>query len=186
MVQRRLRLVSMGNPHAMIVACPSLTFAFTLLLISHAIVSAFCLHFLLVLLAYSYLMFLHFIVIAKCMQPYSIFLVVREIHCIPSSTHAGKVLWRFCWPKALCRRVKCKNEGNHLYRMWGRLVYWRRWKNWGVANFTNVIVAAYLTYFECFIVYRNTRRPPYVSKRLITAAFEQFHNIDRRVSIIPT
>ena len=43
-----------------------------------------------------------------------------------------------------------------------------------------VIVAVYFAYFESFIVYRNTRRPRYVSKRLINAALrscERFHNV---------
>ena len=41
-----------------------------------------------------------------------------------------------------------------------------------------IIGAVYFAYFESFIVYRNSRRPRYVSKK--TAAFgscERFHNV---------
>ena len=52
-------------------------------------------------------------------------------------------------------------------------VYWRRWwTNRGFSKITHVIAAMYFTTFESLIVYRNTRRPCYVSKRLIAASFE--------------
>ena len=99
----------------MIVACPSLAFAFMLLLISHVIITAFaCLYCILFLyfLALSslhpfnqmFLLLFHLLFITKymfthephplcCSQSHEITrIIMRKNTCIPSSTRAGKVL----------------------------------------------------------------------------------------------
>ena len=52
-------------------------------------------------------------------------------------------------------------------------------KNRGFSNFTYVTVAVNFTAFESVIVFRNTRRPGYVSKRAysgpVRASCEQLH-----------
>ena len=51
------------------------------------------------------------------------------------------------------------------------------------------IIVVYFTYFDSFIVYRNTHRPCYVSKKLINPEFlssESFHLGYGRISAIPT
>ena len=64
-------------------------------------------------------------------------------------------------------------------------------KKSGFSKITHIIVAMYFTTFEGLIVYRNTRRPCYVSKRLIAAALESseplhFLRLNGRVGAIPT
>ena len=54
-----------------------------------------------------------------------------------------------------------------------------------------VIVTVYFTTFESLIVYRNTRRPCYVSKGLMAAMFESSEplhllRLHGRVGTIPT
>ena len=61
----------------------------------------------------------------------------------------------------------------------------------GFCNFAYVIVVVYFTTIESLIVYKNTRRPCYLSKRLIAAAFESSEpllllRLNGRVGAIPT
>ena len=48
------------------------------------------------------------------------------------------------------------------------------WRNRGFSNFTYVIVAVYFITFESVTVYRNTRRPCYVSKRAYRCHVREF------------
>ena len=41
----------------------------------------------------------------------------------------------------------------------------KKMENWWFSNFPYVIEKVYLTYFEIFNVYKNTRRPCYVSEK---------------------
>ena len=55
----------------------------------------------------------------------------------------------------------------------------------------NVIVAVYYTYFERFIVYKNTRRPCYVSEKAYNYTVQEisvvtFVKANGRVGGIPT
>ena len=43
----------------------------------------------------------------------------------------------------------------------------------GFGNFTYVIIAVYFAYFESFIMYKNTRRPRYVSKKAYNCSVQE-------------
>ena len=62
----------------------------------------------------------------------------------------------------------------------------------GFSKITHIIVTMYFTTFEGLIVYRNTRRPCYVSKRAYSCRVREFSEplhflrLNGRVGTIPT
>ena len=77
--------------------------------------------------------------------------VLQKIPLVKGTVHGNK--------KPFGTKIKVNTCTNFVL---GRL---KKMEKSGFCNFTYVIVAVYFTTFESHIVYRNTRRPCYVSNR---------------------
>ena len=62
-------------------------------------------------------------------------------------------------------RLKKKKKKRKKTRRRRRRRRRRKRRNWQFSHFLYVIVAVYFMYFESFIVYKNIRRPCYVSEK---------------------